>query len=369
MSMDIEPRSDVYTTAEFLPVGIDLGTSAIKIVDPVSHEKHRILSIVGELPSEEPSESIGLKRGAVNNIAYETTARSFLLGDAARLHSPNPRWFMYRGFATKRDFDLAVDAIKGCIAALTSFKRKREHIKAKIVIGVPATFEASYPKELRRKLLEESPHEFTIKNYATTMQKQVTLHVLDMQIWYQSFGSLYSYCIKKNDGEFSGTVIDVGFGLTNVCAFDSLTPIKGGCATIPKAVGDVALHVRENLMRRGGGTDIPGVFALGELLKDKNPVLRTRSLGTVNLAEEIEKASIFVGQDLCRETSFYIDRTAGTDASNKLIITGGGGTESILGRYLTSEYSRMNPILLNDIFSNAEGLMLGARDIWQEKQQ
>jgi hypothetical protein len=82
----------------------------------------------------------------------------------------------------------------------------------------------------------------------------------------------------------------------------------------------------------------------------------------------VEKASVFVGQGLCRETSFYIDRTAGTDASNQLIITGGGGTENILGKYLMAEYARMTPILLNNIFANAEGLTLGARDIWQENQ-
>jgi len=366
--MDIQSRSSVYTPADFLPVGVDLGTSATKIINPLTSEKHRILSIVGELPAEEPSESIGLKKGPTNNIAYESEDRRFLLGEAARLHSPSPRWFMYRGFATKQDFDYAVDTMKATIAALTPFKRKHEQIRTKIVVGVPATFEASYPKELKRKLLDQSPHQFTIRNYTTTMEKQVTLHVLDMQIWYQSFGSLYSHCIRKNDDEFSGTVIDVGFGLTNVCAFDSLTPIKGGCATIPKAAGDVALHIRENLIRRGGGTDVPGVFALGELLKEKNPVLRTRTLGSISLAEELEKASIFVGQDLCRETSFYVDRVAGTDASSQLIITGGGGSENILGKYVASEYTRMNPILLNDIFANAEGLALGARDIWQEKQ-
>jgi len=70
------------------------GTSAIKIVNPMTSEKHRIPSIVGETSSEEPSGSVGLKKGAVNNIAYESAARKFLLGEAARLHSPNPRWFM-----------------------------------------------------------------------------------------------------------------------------------------------------------------------------------------------------------------------------------------------------------------------------------
>jgi hypothetical protein len=368
MAMNIETRSEGHATADFLPIGIDLGTSAIKIVNPISHEKHRILSIVGDLPSEAPSGNIGLKKGIENNIAYESSTHSFLLAEAARLHSPNPQWFMYRGFATKRDFDFAVDAIKASVAALTPFKRKHENIKAKIIIGIPATFEATYPEELRKKLVEMSPHNFSIANYGTSMKKDVTLTILDLQTWYQSFGSLYSHCVKKNDDEFSGTVIDVGFGLTNVCAFDSLTPIKGCCATIPKAVGDVALHIRENLIRKGGGADVPGVFQLGELLKDGNPVLRTRTLGSVNLSEEVEKASVFVGQELCRETTFYIDRTVGTDASNQLIITGGGGMDNILGKYLSAEYSRMTPIVLNDIFANAEGLMFGARDIWQEKQ-
>jgi hypothetical protein len=70
----------------------------------MTSEKHRIPSIVGEISSEEPSGSVGLKKGAVNNIAYESAARKFLLGEAARLHSPNPRWFMYRGFAMGQDF-------------------------------------------------------------------------------------------------------------------------------------------------------------------------------------------------------------------------------------------------------------------------
>jgi hypothetical protein len=155
--------------------------------------------------------------------------------------------------------------------------------------------------------------------------------------------------------------------LTNVCAFDTLTPVKGACGTVPKAVGDIAFHIRGNLIMRGGGADIPGVFVLGELLKEKMPVLQTRSLGPVNLTEEIEKASVFVGQDLWRETSFYVDKVLGTPASDRLIITGGGGMENILGKYLKSAYAHMNTVLLNDVYANAEGLQLVARDIWREE--
>lgn len=347
---------------------MDLGTSAIKVVNPISGEKLRILSSVGEIPAEAPSESVGLKRGVANNIAYRSESRSFLLGEAARLHSPAPRWFMYRGFASQDDFDFAVDAIKASVATLTPFKRKHERISAKLIVGVPATFQASYAKDLKRKLLDESPHNFTLENYTTAMRKEVALHILDMQVWYQTFGSLYGHCIHSNDATFSGTVLDVGFGLSNVCAFDSLIPVRGACVTIPKAVGDIALHIRENLLRRGGGPDIPGVFALGELLKEKAPVLQTRSLGPVPLGGEVEKAAVFVGQDLWRETSFYIDKVLGTPASNQLIITGGGGMENILGRYLKSLYAHMNTRLLNDIFANAEGLRFGAREIWRKEE-
>jgi hypothetical protein len=44
MSNEIEVGSTPYITGDFLPVGIDLGTSAIKIVNPIGHEKRRILS-------------------------------------------------------------------------------------------------------------------------------------------------------------------------------------------------------------------------------------------------------------------------------------------------------------------------------------
>jgi len=75
MSDDIGLRSGVNTPANIMRAGVDLGTSAIKIINPVTMEKHGILSIAGEFPSEEPPGSVGLKRGAVNTIAYETEGR------------------------------------------------------------------------------------------------------------------------------------------------------------------------------------------------------------------------------------------------------------------------------------------------------
>lgn len=345
-----------------LLVGIDLGTSAIKMVNPISHEKVRVLSCLGELPEIRP---IGLPtraRSIISNMAYEGADRSFLLGESAQSYSATPRWFMYRGFAAPNDIQYAIDAVKACVASITPFKRKRERIRARVIVGVPAAYDEKYV-EAFQKGLANGEQSFTLRNFATKERKDVTLFVEELQLWPQSFGSLYSHCKSTHDDTFSGMVIDIGFGLTNICAFVELKALRLASATLPIAVGDVALQLREALIRRGGGTDIPTVFALGELLKEDEPILRTRTLGTVSLKEEKEKACLYVGQNLWREASFYVDRVLTTPAASKLVISG-GGSNTYLGEYLRSGFSNLDPIVLRDIFANAEGLMLAARDLW-----
>jgi hypothetical protein len=360
---------------ECLLVAVDLGTSAIKIVNPISGDKVRIVSCIGDVPEERPVTLPTKARTIMSNLIYEGEERSFLLGDAALMHSPTPRWFMYRGFvvpdmgrsAVPHDdrVEYAIDAIKLCIGALTPFKRKREKICSRIVIGVPAAYDEKYVEAFQRGLTE-GEQVFTVRNFATGERKHVILQVEELQIWPQSFGSLYQYCKSTGDETFSGMVIDIGFGLTNICAFAELRPLRTVSATLPIAVGDVALKIRESLIRRGGGTDIPTVFALGELIKDTDPIFRSRTLGTVSLKEEKEKACLYVGQEIWREASFYVDRALTTPAASKLIISG-GGSNTYLGDYLKSGFANLEPVVLGDIFANAEGLMLAARDLWNQE--
>jgi hypothetical protein len=67
---------------------------------------------------------------------------------------------MYRGFASIADYDYAVDAMKARLAALKPFKEEA----------------------LRKKLSEDSPHNFPIQNYLNEEEKHVTLAVKDMRI-------------------------------------------------------------------------------------------------------------------------------------------------------------------------------------------
>lgn len=349
---------------EALPIGIDLGTSAIKIVNPISGERVRILSCIGDILETQLGGLPTRAKTVASNLMYVGEGRSFLLGEGAQSYSPTPRWFMYRGFAAPNDIEYVIDAVKACVAAFTPFRRKRERMQAKVIIGVPAVSDQKYVDKLQNDL--KGQHSFAIGNFATNERKRVTLDIEDLQIWPQSFGSLYAHCKRSGDDTFSGTVIDIGFGLTNVCAFTELKPLRIASATLPMALGDVALHVREGLIRRGGGTDVPTVFALGELLKDEEPVLRTRTLGTVNLKEDKEKACLYVGQNLWREISFYVDRILTTPAASQLIISG-GGSNTYLGSYLKAGFSNLNPTVLGDIFANAEGLKLAAGDLWGQQ--
>jgi len=350
-----------------LLVGIDMGTSSMKMVNPFTNEKIRVLSVLGDLPENKPPVTPGGRRGIVDNLAFHGGGRSFLLGESARIYSPMPRWFMYRGFAYTADLDQIVDVMRAVVAASIPFDLRKRVFEAKVIIGVPVTFDLKFAKGLKEKMVDAGTCEFNIENYATGEEKKIRLSISDMQVWYQSFGSLYSYCTHNNDSTYSGTVVDVGFGLSHVCPFETLRPIRRAMAAVPMAVGDVAANVRDSLIQRGGGADIPGIFDLAEILKEETPTLYTRTLGSVDLTEERSRASVFLGQDLVREVTFYLDKALGSAALSQLIITGGGGCDNFLGGYLRSSFPNMRSHLLNDIFANAEGLLLGAREVWYEE--
>jgi len=352
--------------AEPLLVGIDMGTSSMKMVSPLTGERIRILSILGELPESRPPTIPGGGRGITDNLAFHSENSEFLLGESARIHSPTPRWFMYRGFAYTADLDQMVDIMKALIATAIPFELKKRVFEVKAIIGVPVTFDIDFAKELKKRLVDAGPHEFEIENYATSERKRIRLSILDMQVWYQSFGSLYSHCTRNSDSTYSGTVVDIGFGLTHIVPFETLRPIRRAMAAIPLAVGDISANIRDSLLRRGGGADIPGIFDLAEVLRNNDPVLHTRTLGSVSLSEERSRAALFIGQDLVREVTYYMDKALGTAALSQLIITGGGGGDSFLGSYLRSSFPNMKTVVLNDIFANADGLTLGAKDLWKQ---
>jgi hypothetical protein len=103
--MSLESESDAkirvlcaYNFEKLVSVGVYLGTSAIKIVNPLTQEKLRILSCVGELPEAKPPTPLAKRENALENLVYKGEERQFLVGEAAKTFSPGARWVMYRGF-------------------------------------------------------------------------------------------------------------------------------------------------------------------------------------------------------------------------------------------------------------------------------
>ena len=168
--MHTNPNFYAYNSEKPISVGVDLGTSAIKIVNPLTQEKLRILSCVGELPEAKPPTPLVKRENVLENLVYRGKKRQFLVEEAAKTFSPGSRWVMYRGFTSMVGLDYVVEAIKACLAALTPFKRKRERLKVNLIIGVPATFDIKYAKAFKKKLFEDSPHSF-IQNYLTEEEK------------------------------------------------------------------------------------------------------------------------------------------------------------------------------------------------------
>jgi hypothetical protein len=96
--MSLESESDAkirvlyaYNFEKPISVGVYLGTSAIKIVNPLTQERLRILSCVGELPEAKPPTPLAKRENVLENLVYKGEERQFLVREAAKTFSPRAR--------------------------------------------------------------------------------------------------------------------------------------------------------------------------------------------------------------------------------------------------------------------------------------
>jgi hypothetical protein len=92
MSLESESSAKIlglyaYNFEKPVSVGVELGTWAVKIVDPPTGERLRILSCVGELPEARPPTPLSRRENALENLVYNGEKRQFLVGEAAKAFS------------------------------------------------------------------------------------------------------------------------------------------------------------------------------------------------------------------------------------------------------------------------------------------
>jgi hypothetical protein len=80
-----------YNFEKTVSVDVYLGASAIKIVNPLTQEKLRILSCVGELPEAKPPTPLARRENALENLVYKGEERRFLVREAAKTFFPRVR--------------------------------------------------------------------------------------------------------------------------------------------------------------------------------------------------------------------------------------------------------------------------------------
>lgn len=335
-------------------VGIDLGTSSIKI--SVGNKRIKLPSIIGE-PNPGFKGLTGDKSWENNLVIRLENGEEYYVGELARLQSLVKIPLAREGrMKSVKDALIAVKAALGLIAE----RAEQEFI---IATGVPVATGADEMESLSRTLI--GSHKIMLKNDATDDVKMIKAKVLAAPVMPEPYGSWYY--ILKTKGEqkaVDSVIIDIGHGSTDILTIYNGTILRTASGSIAEAVDTVVTKLAQFLNEKTGRIIKPesliAVLEKGEYIV---------SIGGVeyNIRPQIESLANYVSRVIVDEVEKLLE-TLPPDAYIKYYILVGGGVYIFghkLKDSLVSKGMIKSPeqVLIPDdpVMSNAKGFELIAQ--------
>ena len=221
-------------------VGIDLGTSSIKI--STGPKKIRIPSIIGE-----PNPGF---RGLVTDKSWENNliieledGEEYYVGELARLQSLVKIPLAREGrMKSAQDALIAVKAALGLIA-------ERAEQSFIIATGVPVATSVEEMERLSKTLV--GSHQIKIRNDATGDIKIIKAKVLAAPVMPEPYGSWY-YILKQRGEEkaIDSVIIDIGYGSTDILTIYNGTILRTASGSIVEAVDTLITKLAQFLSEK-----------------------------------------------------------------------------------------------------------------------
>lgn len=346
-------------STELLCVGIDLGTSTIKV--SFGDRKFRIPSIIGE-PNPGGFAGIMQDTSWESNLIAIIDDQEWYVGELARVQSvlkiPLAREGKVKG---TREAKIAV------LSALGIIHESRQDVKYVVGTGVPVATGTSEMQELSKAIVGK--HKFTLKNDATGETKTVNLHVVAAPVLPEPYGCYY-YVLKSRGIEkaFDAIIIDVGFGTTDILSIHRGTIVRPASGSTPDAIDTLAEKLASFLEDQTGHIVKPE--SLAAALEKGTKI----TIGGVSydIKPQLEKVAQFVAESIL-DTLDRLIRNLPPQASIKYYILTGGGTY-ILGKYLRDalvdrKLATKEQILVPDdpVMANSIGFELVAKYFVEKK--
>ncbi|NHJ48854.1 MAG: ParM/StbA family protein [Asgard group archaeon] len=224
-------------------VGIDLGTSTIKMSSKSGGTLIKIPSIIGD-PNPGWT-GMTLDKSLENNLVLEEGGKSFFVGELARLQSE-----IRRPLASEGKMKSIKDAMMAIKAALSLFiKGDGENIY--IATGVPVATSQDEMETLSSGLTGDL--QINIKNDATGETHSYNVTVEKCLVLPEPYGSYYQ--ILKTSGEtraVDAIIVDIGHGSTDILTIYQGRIMRTASGSLEEAVDTLTTRMARNLQEQTG---------------------------------------------------------------------------------------------------------------------
>ncbi len=223
-----------------IPIGIDLGTSTIKV--SYREKRYKITSIIGE-----PNPGF---RGVSPDTSWENNlvikledGTEYYIGELARMQSLVKYPLAREG--RMKNAENAQIAIKAAMGL--AIDRKEANLV--VATGVPVATGKKEMENLGKFITGK--HEIEIKNDATGETKKLSIRVLASPVIPEPYGAYY-YMLKKY-GEtkaMDSIIVDIGFGSTDILTIYKGTILATASGSIPDAVDTLVTKLAQFLSEK-----------------------------------------------------------------------------------------------------------------------
>lgn len=301
---------------KFLPIGIDLGTSTIKISCNKGQILNKITSIIGD-PNPGFS-GLLTDKSLINNLVLQEEKRSYYVGELARLQSDVRRPIASEGKV--RNTTLSLLAIKAALSIIGEEMSNKNNKNLIIATGVPIATSRDEMKKISAAVT--GTHKIHIKNDATDQEKKYQVDIRRCLVLPEPFGCYYRMLVLRGESRaVDSVIIDIGHGSTDILSIYSGRMMRMASGSIVEAVDTLTERISRALTEQANKIIRPY-----ELMRTIETGQDTLHIGNEIL--DISSAKQYYIQAIARIIADEVTKLVGTlppDAwIEEMILTGGG---------------------------------------------
>jgi hypothetical protein len=222
-----------------LHVGIDLGTSTIKI--SCGDVSMAIPSIIGET---NPGWTGGtIDQSLESNLVIVEGRDEYYIGELARTQSEVQRMLAADG--QMKSAEETFIALKAALALLI----KKDGEELVVATGVPVATSLEVMKNLSRML--KGSVEIHVRNDATSEDTQITVNILKALVLPEPYGTYYATLKKRGEEEAVDTVlVDIGHGSTDILTMYQGRPMRTASGSMREATDTLTSRMAAKLQEK-----------------------------------------------------------------------------------------------------------------------